>query len=161
MKPGTVSQKIHEPAQVKPAEHPLPHLPFPFGGKVEIRTMSKGNTAKILAESARSLIEIFQSACYRQSRDLEQPLVLLFEDPNVQYFCLQNYLKPVEQILADHETGLVVSVLRINPGRDKGSHIRAFAGLRCVILANPGFAETYGIEQGNTIIHLKPIAHAQ
>ena len=80
------------------------HLSFPFAKNAEITIKRKKRITKIEAELATSEIEIFQSACYRTSKDLQKPLVLFFENSTIQSFTLQNYQTPIEQILVEVDT---------------------------------------------------------
>ncbi len=132
-----------------------PHLPFPFSGKAAILISKGTSTYEINAELARSDIEIFQSACYRGPEDLPRPLVLQFGNPAVQHFCLQNYDFPLEQILVEYESNKVVSINPLKPKQGEGHFIQGYAGLSCIILAGPGFANQHNIEIQNTLITIK------
>jgi len=134
---------------------PAAHLSFPFARNAEITIKRKKRVIKIQAELATSEIEIFQSACYRTSKDLPKPLVLLFDNSTIQSFTLQNYQTPIEQILVEADTNNVVGVFWLKPQRVAGNHIQGFTGLRCVILANPGFAEKNKISLDDTTITIK------
>ena len=140
---------------------PTTHLSFPFARNAEITIKRKTRVIKIQAELATSEIEIFQSACYRTSKDIQKPLVLLFDNPAIQSFTLQNYQTPIEQILVEVDTNNVVGVFWLKSQQVAGNHIQGFTGLRCVILANPGFAEKNKISLDDTIITIKPLRHAK
>ena len=131
------------------------HLSFPFAKNAEITIKRKKRITKIEAELATSEIEIFQSACYRTSKDLQKPLVLFFENSTIQSFTLQNYQTPIEQILVEVDTNNVVGVFWLKPQQVAGNHIQGFTGLQCVILANPGFAEKNKISLDDTTITIK------
>lgn len=75
---------------------PAAHLLFPFARNAEITIKRKKRVIKIEVELAASEIEIFQSACYRTAKDLKKPLVLLFDNPAIQSFTLENYQTPIE-----------------------------------------------------------------
>ena len=66
------------------------HLAFPFTGSAQLTIKRKKRVKKIEVELATSEIEIFQSACYRSAKDLQKPLVLVFSNPTIQSFTLQN-----------------------------------------------------------------------
>ncbi|MBM3417920.1 MAG: hypothetical protein FJY17_03230, partial [Bacteroidetes bacterium] len=91
------------------------HLPIPFTRNAEITIKRKTGVIKIEVELAASEIEIFQSACYRSAKDLQKPLVLLFDNPTIQSFTLQNYITPIEQILVEADTSNVVGVFWLKP----------------------------------------------
>ena len=131
------------------------HLSFPFARNAEITIKRKKRVIKIQAELATSEIEIFQSACYRTSKDLPKPLILLFDNSTIQSFTLQSYQTPIEQILVEADTNNVVGVFWLKPQQVAGNHIQGFTGLRCVILANPGFAEKNKISLDDTTITIK------
>jgi len=131
---------------------PSKHLAFPFVGKAQLTIKHKTRVKKIEVEIATSEIEIFQSACYRSSKDLDKPLVLVFDNPTIQSFTLQNYITPVEQILVESDSNQVVGIFWLKPQQVAGSHIQGFTGLSFVILANPGFAEANRISLDDTTI---------
>ena len=137
------------------------HLPFPFPGRTALFIRGKSGDEVLVAELATSVIEVFQSACYRDGIDPSQPLVMQFDNPAVQSFCLQNFTVPVEQILVEHGTEKVTTVNLLQPRQHPGSHIQGFSGLSCVILAAPGFAESNHIETNHTFITLKTINYAK
>ena len=131
---------------------PSTHLAVPFTGSAQLTIKRKKRVKKIEVELATSEIEIFQSACYRSEKDLQKPLVLLFGNPTIQSFTLQNYITPVEQILVESGTDQVVGVFWLKPQQVEGNHIQGFTGLSFVILANPGFAEANRISLDDTTI---------
>ncbi|MBM3454045.1 MAG: hypothetical protein FJX80_02735 [Bacteroidetes bacterium] len=131
---------------------PSKHLAFPFVGKAQLTIKHKTRVKKIEVEIATSEIEIFQSACYRSSKDLDKPLVLVFDNPTIQSFTLQNYITPVEQILVESDSYQVVGIFWLKSQQVAGSHIQGFTGLSFVILANPGFAEANRISLDDTTI---------
>ena len=137
---------------------PSTYLPFPFAHKAEIIIENESGITTIEAELASSEIEIFQSACYRTT-DLEKPLVLLFSDPTIEHFTLQNYKIPVEQLFVEYETNKIVGVYWLKPKKDAGNEVQAFTGLRCVILAKSGFSEINNISFDHTTIMIKTIDH--
>jgi len=131
---------------------PSTHLAFPFVGTAQLTIKRKTRVKKIEVEIATSEIEIFQSACYRTSKDLDKPLVLVFDNPTIQSFTLQNYITPVEQILVESDSDQVVGIFWLKPQQVEGNHIQGFTGLSFVILANPGFAEANRISLDDTTI---------
>ena len=131
---------------------PSTHLAFPFVGTAQLTIKRKKRVKKIEVELATSEIEIFQSACYRSAKDLQKPLVLVFDNPTIQSFTLQNYITPVEQILIESDSNQVVGVFWLKPQQVAGSHIQGFTGLGFVILAKPGFAEANRISLDDTTI---------
>ena len=140
---------------------PITHLSIPFTRNAEITIKRKNRVTKIEVELAASEIEIFQSACYRTAKDLQKPLVLLFDNPTIQSFTLQNYITPIEQILVEADTNNVVGVFWLKPQQVAGNHIQGFTGLSFVILSNPGFAEKNKISLDDTIITIKTPRHAK
>lgn len=139
----------------------LQHLPFPFPGRTALFIRGQTGDEVLVAELATSVIEVFQAASYRDGIDPSQPLVLQFDNPAVQSFCLQSFKVPVEQILVEHDTGKVTTVNLLQPVNHPGSHIQGYSGLSCVILAAPGFAQSNHIEKNNTFITLKTINYAK
>jgi len=133
------------------------HLTFPFPGRTELTISGKSREYNIVAELASSVIEIFQSASYRNLIDDNQPLVLQFDNPAVQSFCMQSFKMPVEQIIVEHGSGKVTTVNLLQPVNHPGNHIQGYSGLSCVILAAPGFAQSNHIEKNKTFITLKTI----
>lgn len=137
-------------------------LPIPFPGRVVIHVTRELGTTPVEAELGTSDVEIFQAASYRWPHELVRPLVLQFDRPAAQHFCLQNYEFDVEQILVEYGTDKVLSVnpLKARPTETGGQFIQSYAGLSCLILALPGFAEKFGIEPQNTFITLKTLNYA-
>jgi hypothetical protein len=131
------------------------HLAFPFANQAELVIKTKSKKTSVQAELASSVIEIFQSACFRKPSDLTQPLVLQFGDPTLQHFTLQNFSFKVEQILVEAGSNKIVGIYWHHPNQAKGNVIQGFSGLSCVILATPGFAEKHKIDLKDTRILIK------
>jgi hypothetical protein len=127
-------------------------LSFPFANQAELVIKTKSKKTIVKAELASSVIEIFQSACFRKPSDLPQPLVLQFGDPTIQHFTLQNFSFKVEQILVEAGSNKIVGIYWHHPNQAKGNIIQGFSGLSCVILATPGFAEKHKIDLKDTRI---------
>ncbi len=137
------------------------HLPFPFPGRTELSIRGQSREAVMVAELATSVIEIFQCASYRNGFDPDQPLVLRFDNPSVQSYCLQNYQVPLELIQVEYGTGKVTGIALLAPNPYPGSMIQAFSGLSSVILAAPGFVAQHNIEVQHSYITLKSLNHAK
>jgi hypothetical protein len=130
------------------------YIPFPFKSKTLIAIQREQNTKYVEAELASSVIEIFQSACYRSPNDMQQPLVLQFGNPAVQHYCLQNYNFPLEQILVEYGSNKVININQLKENEGQGQFIQSYAGLSCIILATLGFAKQHDIEIQKTYIKL-------
>lgn len=137
------------------------HLPVPFPGRNELTIRGLSREDVIVAEIATSVIEIFQSASYRNSIDPDQPLVLRFENQAVQNYCLQNFPVPLELIQVESGTNKVTGIALVQPTQNSGTIIQAFSGLSCAILASPGFADRYYIQLQHSFITLKSLNYAK
>ncbi len=136
-------------------------LPFPFCERTVLSICSNGYETSVEAELAASVIEIFQSACFRPSLKEDQPLVLRFDNPSVQSYCLQNYLTPLELIHVESGTNKVTGITTVQPSLNSGSMIQSFSGLSCAILASPGFASRHHIQMKHSYITLKSLHYAK
>jgi hypothetical protein len=137
-------------------------LPIPFPGRAVIQVTSDLGMTPVEAELGISDIEIFQAASYRWRDALIHPLVLQFGNPAVQQYCLHHNAFPVEQILVEYGTDKVLGVQLLNARQadTEGQFMQAYAGLSCLILALPGFAEKHRIEPRTTFITLKTLNYA-
>ena len=131
------------------------HLPFPFPNKASLIINNKSEITTVKVELAVSPIEIFQSACFRDPENLKDPLVVVFEDPTLQYFSLQNFQFKVEQILIDHKTNQIAGVYWQYPQQSKGTLIQGYSSLAFLVLAIPGFSQKHHINLKDTTITLK------
>jgi len=130
------------------------HLPFPFPNKATLVINNKTKTTTVKAELAISSIEIYQSACFRNSDDLKDPLVLVFGDPTLQYFSLQNFEFKIEQILVEHKANQIAGVHWHYPNQSIGTLIQGYSELAFLILAKPGFCQEHKMNLKDTTITL-------
>ena len=131
------------------------HLPFPFPNKATLVINSKSKTTTVKAELAISPIEIYQSACFRDPENLKDPLVLVFGDPTLQYFSLQNFQFKIEQILVEHKANQIAGVHWHYPNQSTGTLIQGYSELAFLILAKPGFCQELKMNLKDTTITLK------
>jgi hypothetical protein len=131
------------------------HLPFPFPNKATLVINNKTKITNVKAELATSPIEIYQSACFRNPDDLKDPLVLVFGDPTLQYFSLQNFQFKVEQILVEHKANQIAGVHWHYPNQSTGTLIQGYSELAFLILAKPGFCQEHNMNLKDTTITLK------
>lgn len=123
------------------------HLSFPFASKCVIAFKNGTITKTITCELARSVIELFQSLNFRRQQDFTTPLLLWFEDPNVQSYVLTNYAFPVDQICVD--VNGIVSKCYVQPvTKASASFIHAYSSYRFIVLAPSGFIKKYKIKPG-------------
>jgi hypothetical protein len=131
------------------------HLPFPFPNKATLVINNKTKITNVKAELAISPIEIYQSACFRNPDDLKDPLVLVFGDPTLQYFSLQNFQFKIEQILVEHKANQIAGVHWHYPNQSTGTLIQGYSELAFLILAKPGFCQEHNMNLKDTTITLK------
>ena len=91
----------------------MQHLSYPFDQKAKLKITTGSKKILLEAELASSEIEIYQSLNYRQPDEFIQPLVLRFQNPDIQYFSRQSFAFPVVQVCVDWKTGLVKRVAPI------------------------------------------------
>ncbi|MCA2856519.1 MAG: hypothetical protein IM449_16915 [Microcystis sp. M065S1] len=91
----------------------MKHLTNPFDQTAKLKITTGSKKILLEAELASSEIEIYQSLNYRQPEEFIQPLVLRFQNPNIQYFSRQSFAFPVIQVCAERKTGLVKRVAPI------------------------------------------------
>ena len=91
----------------------MKHLSYPFDQTAKLKITNGSKKILLEAELAASEIEIFQSLNYRQPVEFIQPLVLRFDNPDIQYFSMQSFAFPVVQVCAERKTGLVKRVAPI------------------------------------------------
>jgi uncharacterized membrane protein (UPF0127 family) len=123
-------------------------LQFPFESTCVLQI--KGE--KITCELAVSTIEIFQSLNYRSEKDFTTPLVIKFENPNIQSYVLSNYTFPVEHICVS-ENKIIERVYIQATSNSNANFIQAFSGYDFVILAPIGFIKQYDIKENETRIN--------
>ncbi|MBU3715216.1 MAG: hypothetical protein FGM46_09780, partial [Ferruginibacter sp.] len=73
----------------------MQHLNYPFDQTVTLNITTGGKKILLEAELASSEMEIYQSLNYRQPDEFTRPLVLRFQNPNIQYFSKQSFAFPV------------------------------------------------------------------
>jgi uncharacterized membrane protein (UPF0127 family) len=112
----------------------LQHLPFPFSKKATIQLTTGKKTQIIECELASSVIEIFQSLCFRKKNQFKQPLLLKFDNPLQQTFSRQTFSFDVIQACFDYETGLAKKIAPIRKSSGKAAFVQSFAEFSYVLL---------------------------
>jgi hypothetical protein len=115
----------------------MKYLETPFEGNVTIQIQNGGRKDYIDCELATSEIEIFQSASFRKRHQFKKPLVLMFLNPLVQAFTVQQFHFDVVQICVGYEKNLVSKVSYIPAFKGKGTFIQCFSGFSMVIFLEP------------------------
>jgi uncharacterized membrane protein (UPF0127 family) len=110
------------------------HLPFPFSKKATIQLTTGKKTQIIECELASSVIEIFQSLCFRKKNQFKQPLLLKFENPLQQNFSRQTFSFDVIQVCFDYESGLAKKIAPIRKSSGKAAFVQSFAEFSYVLL---------------------------
>jgi uncharacterized membrane protein (UPF0127 family) len=110
------------------------HLPFPFSKKATIQLTTGKKTQIIECELASSVIEIFQSLCFRKKNQFKQPLLLKFDNPLQQTFSRQTFSFDVIQACFDYETGLAKKIAPIRKSSGKAAFVQSFAEFSYVLL---------------------------
>lgn len=110
------------------------HLPFPFSKKATIQLTTGKKTQIIECELASSVIEIFQSLCFRKKNQFKQPLLLKFDNPLQQTFSRQTSSFDVIQACFDYETGLAKKIAPIRKSSGKAAFVQSFAEFSYVLL---------------------------
>ncbi len=134
----------------------MQHLRYPFNQIAKL-TITTGNKKILLeAELASSEIEIYQSLNYRQSEEFTRPLVLRFQNPNIQYFSKQSFTFPVVQVCCEKKTGLVKRVAPITePTNSEENFIQCYSEFLLVLFLPPNAPALKQIKTGSTIIRFK------
>ncbi|MDQ6757500.1 MAG: hypothetical protein M3004_11255 [Bacteroidota bacterium] len=129
------------------------HLKFPFSQTCLIQIRKKKIEKSVTCELAQSVIEIFQSLKFREKKDFIIPLVLKFENPNIQSFVLSDYAFSVEHICIDENN--IVDKLYTQPfSKIEATFIQGYSSFKFIILAPVGFIKDYKIEEKTTAISL-------
>lgn len=110
------------------------HLPFPFSKKAIVRLTTGKKTLIVECELASSVIEIFQSLCFRKKNQFKQPLLLKFENPLQQNFSRQTFSFDVIQVCFDYESGLAKKIAPIRKSSGKAAFVQSFAEFSYVLL---------------------------
>lgn len=131
----------------------MQHLRYPFNQIAKL-TITTGNKKILLeAELASLEIEIYQSLNYRQPDEFTRPLVLRFQNPNIQYFSKQSFAFPVVQVCCEKKTGLVKRVAPITqPTNSEGNFIQCYSEFLLVLFLPPNAPVLKQIKSGSTII---------
>lgn len=131
----------------------MQHLSYPFDQTAKL-TITTGRKKILLeAELASSEIEIYQSLNYRQPDEFIQPLVLRFQDPNIQYFSRQSFAFPVVQVCVDWKTGLVKRVAPIAAQANTGGNfIQCYSEFLLVLFLPLNAPVLKDIKTGSTTI---------
>lgn len=128
--------------------HQKNYLQFPFGSTCVLQLQNEN----VICELAVSTIEIFQSLNFRNEKDFTTPLVIKFENPNIQSYVLSNYSFPVEHICVS-ENKIVEKMYLQGASDPKANFIQAFSSYDFVILAPIGFIEKYTLTEKETTIN--------
>jgi len=97
--------------------------------------MTTGKKTQIIeCELASSVIEIFQSLCFRKKNQFKQPLLLKFDNPLQQTFSRQTFSFDVIQACFDYETGLAKKIATIRKSSGKAAFVQSFAEFSYVLL---------------------------
>jgi uncharacterized membrane protein (UPF0127 family) len=127
-------------------------LSYPFPSTSEI-IITRGSKQKVyLCESASSKVEIFQSLCYRKSKEFNRPLVLVFDNPHSQNLSMIDYKFDVDQIFVNFDTGLVNKINTLYSNKTSSLFIQGYSEFSMVILAPIGFVESQKIKLYETKI---------
>lgn len=131
----------------------MQYLSYPFIQIAKL-TITNGNKKILLeAELASSEIEIYQSLNYRQSEEFTRPLVLRFQNPNIQYFSKQSFAFPVVQVCCEKKTGLVKRVAPITQRTNlEGNFIQCYSEFLLVLFLPPNAPVLKQIKTGSTTI---------
>jgi len=131
----------------------MQHLSYPFDQTAKLKITNASKTILLEAELASSEIEIFQSLNYRQPDEFIQPLVLQFENPDIQYFSMQSFTFPVVQVCAERKTGLVKRVASIPAQANAGGNfIQCYSEFLLVMFLHPNHPVLKQIKTGVTTI---------
>jgi len=132
----------------------MQHLSYPFDQTAKLKITNGSKKIILEAELASSEIEIFQSLNYRQPDEFIQPLVLQFENPDIQYFSMQFFSFPVVQVCTERKTGLVKRVAPIAAQANTGGNfIQCYSEFLLVLFLPPNATVLKQIKTGVTTIH--------
>jgi hypothetical protein len=132
----------------------LQHLSYPFDQIAKLKITNGSKKILLEAELASSEIEIYQSLNYRQPEEFIQPLVLRFQNPDIQYFSQQSFAFPVVQVCAERKTGLVKRVAPIAVQANTGGNfIQCYSEFLLVLFLPPTAPILKQIKTGATTIH--------
>jgi hypothetical protein len=131
----------------------MKHLSYPFDQAAKLKITNGSKKILLEAELASSEIEIYQSLNYREPDEFIKPLVLRFQNPDIQYFSMQSFSFPVVQVCAERKTGLVKRVAsiaaQVNTG---GNFIQCYSEFLLVLFLPPNAPVLKHIKSGSTII---------
>ena len=134
----------------------MQHLNYPFDQTVTLNITTDGKKILLETELASSEMEIYQSLNYRKPDEFTRPLVLLFQNPNIQYFSKQAFAFPVVQVCCEKKTGLVKRVALITqPTNFEGNFIQCYSEFLLVLYLPPNAPVLKQIKTGSTIIRFK------
>lgn len=134
----------------------MQHLNYPFDQTVTLNITTGGKKILFEAELASSEIEIYQSLNFRKPDEFNRPLVLRFQNPNIQYFSKQSFAFPVVQVCCEKKTGLVKRVAPIaEPTNSEGNCIQCYSEFMLVLFLPPNAPILKQIKTGSTIIRFK------
>jgi hypothetical protein len=128
------------------------YVQFPFPDRAILQVKNDSSIRKVECELASSDIQIFQSLSYRKKKDFKLPLVLIFTNPFLQSFSLQNFSFPVEQICVACRENKVKKISVIYPGKESGNYVQGFSEFSLVVLAQIGYFKKYKLIENKTII---------
>lgn len=132
------------------------YLSFPFTESITLIIKTGSLAVKLQTELASTDIEIYQSLNYRTIKHFKRPLTLLFNKPLIQTFTKLNYAFTTELLAIDYQTNKVKKIQTIHPKKEQGDFIQGFSEYALVVLAPKGFCKKNKIEEGKTIINIKP-----
>jgi hypothetical protein len=131
----------------------MQHLSYPFDQTAKLKITTGSKKILLEAELASSEIEIYQSLNYRQPDEFIQPLVLRFQNPDIQYLSRQSFAFPVVQVCVDWKTGLVKRVAPIAAQvNTDGNFIQCYSEFLLILFLPPNAPVLKHIKTGITII---------
>ena len=134
----------------------MQYLSYPFNQIAKLRITTGNKKILLEAELASSEIEIYQSLNYRKPDEFTRPMVLRFQNPNIQYFSKQSFAFPVVQVCCEKKTGLVKRVAPITQSTNsEGNCIQCYSEFLLVLFLKPNAPVLKQIKTGSTIIRLK------
>jgi uncharacterized membrane protein (UPF0127 family) len=111
----------------------MKYLKFPFADTISINLNNGKRNTIVECELASSEIEIYQSLSYRKLKDFTKPLVLIFENPSIQYFSMQNFAFPLIQVNVDSDTQLVKKISLTTKKANNAKFIQAYSSFSMTI----------------------------
>jgi hypothetical protein len=131
----------------------MQHLSYPFDQTAKLKITNGSKKFLLEAELASSEIEIYQSLNYRLPDEFIQPLVLRFQNPDIQYFSRQSFAFPVVQVCVDWKTELVKRVASIAAQANTGGNfIQCYSEFLLVLFLPPNARVLKQIKTGSTTI---------